>query len=110
MTVLNLEAAAAIAISLSVLTAIAWAVQQKTAHSGRDGAVLGIAVGRVGAGGVLRLAGGVVPVAAAVRGIAPWSPRPGPKSRSAPLPSDHPRYAALAERLGPVRLGGCSSS
>jgi steroid 5-alpha reductase family enzyme len=53
MMVLYLEALAGIALSLSILMAIAWLVQQRTGNSGRVDAIRASPVGLVGAGSAL---------------------------------------------------------
>ena len=53
MTVLYLEALAAIALSLSVLMAGAWVVQQRTGNSGWVDTIWTFSVGLVGAGSAL---------------------------------------------------------
>jgi steroid 5-alpha reductase family enzyme len=91
MTILYLEALAAIALSLSVLMAGAWMVQQRTGN-------------RVGAGSALWPVAGSPPNArqwlvAAL--VAIWSPRLGSHIavRTAGI-SDDPRYAAFAREWG----------
>ena len=58
MTVWYLEALAAIALSLSVLMAIAWVVQQRTGNSGWVDTIWTFSVGLVGAGSALWPVGG----------------------------------------------------
>jgi steroid 5-alpha reductase family enzyme len=58
MTVLYLEALAGIALSLSVLMAIAWMVQQRTGNSGWVDTIWTFSVGLVGAGSALWPQGG----------------------------------------------------
>ena len=53
MTVLYLEALAAIAVSLSALMAIAWMVQQRTGNSGRVDTIWTFSLGLVVAGSAL---------------------------------------------------------
>ena len=53
MMVLYLEALAGIALSLSILMAIAWLVQQRTGNSGRVDTIRASSVGLVGAGSAL---------------------------------------------------------
>ena len=53
MTVLFLEAIAAIAVSLSVLMALAWVVQQRTGNSGWVDTIWTFSLGLVGAGSAL---------------------------------------------------------
>jgi steroid 5-alpha reductase family enzyme len=104
MTVLYFEALAAIALSLSLLMALAWAVQQRTGNSGWVDTIWTFAVGLVGAGSALW------PVAAAAPNprqwlvaalVAIWSLRLGVHIavRSAGI-SDDPRYAAFAREWG----------
>jgi len=60
MTVLYLETLAGIALSLSILIAIAWVVQRRTGNSGRVDNIRGFSVRLAGAGGALwPVAGGV---------------------------------------------------
>src|SRR4051794_31057399 len=61
MTALYLEALAAIAASLSVLMAGAWAVQQRTGNSGWVDTVWTFSLGLTGAGSALWPVGGAVP-------------------------------------------------
>jgi steroid 5-alpha reductase family enzyme len=59
MTVLYFETLAGIALSLSILMAIAWVVQRRTSNSGRIDTIRGFSVGLVGAGSALwPMAGG----------------------------------------------------
>jgi steroid 5-alpha reductase family enzyme len=104
MTVLYLEALAAIAVSLSALMAIAWMVQQRTGNSGWVDTIWTFSLGLVGAGGALWPIGGAAPDArqwlvAAL--VAIWSLRLGLHiaARSAGIPDD-PRYAAFAGEWG----------
>src|SRR5690242_13395516 len=104
MTVLYLEALAAIAVSLSVLMAGAWVVQQRTGNSGWVDTIWTFAVGLVGAGSALWPVGGTAPNArqwlvAAL--VAIWSLRLGVHVaiRTAGI-SDDPRYAAFAKEWG----------
>jgi steroid 5-alpha reductase family enzyme len=53
MMVLYLEALAGIALSLSILIAIAWVVQRRTGNSGRVDNIRGFSVKLAGAGGAL---------------------------------------------------------
>jgi hypothetical protein len=59
MTALYLEALAAIAASLSVVTAGAWVVQQPTRDSGWGDTIWTLSLGLVGVGGALWPVGGV---------------------------------------------------
>ena len=61
MTILYLEALAAIAVSLSILMAGAWVVQQRTGNSGWVDAIWTFALGLVGAGSALWLVEGAAP-------------------------------------------------
>ena len=104
MTVLYLEALAGIALSLSVLMAIAWMVQQRTGNSGWVDTIWTFSVGLVGASSALWPIGGAAPNArqwlvAAL--VAIWSLRLGSHiaMRSAGI-SDDPRYAAFAKEWG----------
>ena len=58
MTVLYLEAVVAIALSLSLLMALAWVVQQRTGNSGWVDTIWTFSVGLVGAGSALWPQGG----------------------------------------------------
>src|SRR6202035_2232458 len=86
------EALAGIAVALSVLMAVAWAVQQRTGNSGWVDTIWTFAVGLVGAGSALW------PIAALV---AIWWLRLGLHIavRSAGI-ADDPRYAAFAGEWG----------
>jgi steroid 5-alpha reductase family enzyme len=104
MTVLCLEALAAIAVSLSVLMTIAWAVQQRTGNSGWVDTIWTFAVGFTGAGSALWPIGGETPnhrqwLVAAL--VAIWSIRLGGHIavRTAGI-TDDPRYAAFAKEWG----------
>ena len=104
MTVLYLEALAAIALSLSILMAIAWAVQQRTGNSGWVDTIWTFSVGLVGAGGALWPVAGAAPnsrqwLVAAL--VAIWSLRLGVHIalRTAGI-TDDPRYAAFAGEWG----------
>jgi steroid 5-alpha reductase family enzyme len=104
MTVLYLEALAAIAVSLSILMAIAWAVQQRTGNSGWVDTIWTFAVGLTGAGSALWPVAGETPnprqwLVAAL--VAIWSLRLGIHIaiRTAAIPDD-PRYAAFAKQWG----------
>ena len=104
MTVLYLWALAAIAVSLSILMAGAWVVQQRTGNSGWVDTIWTYSLGLVGAGGALWPVAGAAPNArqwlvAAL--VAIWSLRLGThiaiRSRGI---SDDPRYAAFAKEWG----------
>jgi steroid 5-alpha reductase family enzyme len=104
MTVLYLEALAAIAVSLSILMAIAWMVQRRTGNSGWVDTIWTFSVGLVGAGSALWPIGGTAPNArqwlvAAL--VAIWSLRLGVHiaARTAGI-TDDPRYAAFASDWG----------
>jgi steroid 5-alpha reductase family enzyme len=104
MTVFYFEALLAIAVSLSILMAFAWVVQQKTGNSGWVDTIWTFSVGLVGAGSALWPAGGEAPNArqwlvAAL--VAIWSLRLGSHIaiRTAGI-TDDPRYAAFAKEWG----------
>ena len=104
MTVLYLEALAAIAVSLSVLMAGAWVVQQRTGNSGWVDTIWTFSLGLVGAGSALWPVAGVSPNArqwlvAAL--VAIWSLRLGVHIaiRTKGI-TDDPRYAAFAREWG----------
>ena len=104
MTVLYLEALAAIAVSLSVLMAGAWMVQQRTGNSGWVDTIWTFSLGLVGAGSALWPVAGAAPNArqwlvAAL--VAIWSLRLGTHIaiRTAGI-TDDPRYAAFAREWG----------
>ena len=61
MTLLYLEALAAIALALSVLMAGAWVVQQRTGNSGWVDTIWTFSLGLVGAGGALWPVAGSAP-------------------------------------------------
>jgi steroid 5-alpha reductase family enzyme len=103
--VLHLEALAAIALSLSILMAIAWTVQQRTGNSGWVDSILTFSVGLVGVDSARWPIGGAAPNArqwlvAAL--VAIWSLRLGSHmaARTAGI-TDDPRYAAFAKKLPP---------
>ena len=75
MTVLCLEALAAIAVSLSALMAFAWVVQQRSGNSGRVDTILTFSFGLVGAGSALWPVAGAAPNARRWRGAALVAPR-----------------------------------
>jgi len=104
MIVLVLEALAGIAVSLSILMAIAWVVQQRTGNSGWVDTIWTFSVGLAGAGSALWPVAGAAPNArqwlvAAL--VAIWSLRLGVHIavRSAGI-TDDPRYAAFARDWG----------
>src|ERR1700759_4634104 len=104
MTIVYLWALLAIALSLCVLMALAWVVQQRTGNSGWVDTIWTFAVGLVGAGSALWPAGGEAPNArqwlvAAL--VAIWSLRLGSHiaMRTAAI-TDDPRYAAFAKEWG----------
>src|ERR1700709_2560219 len=104
MTVLYLEALTAIAVSLSILMAGAWLVQQRTGNSGWVDTIWTFSLGLVGAGSALWPAGNAAPNArpwlvAAL--VAIWSRRLGCHiaARTAGI-TDDPRYAAFAKEWG----------
>src|SRR5450631_3953493 len=61
MTVLVLEALAGIAVSLAILMAIAWMVQERTGNSGWGDTIWTFSVGAVGAGAALWPVAGAAP-------------------------------------------------
>jgi cyclopropane-fatty-acyl-phospholipid synthase len=100
MMFLYLEALAAIAVALSVLTTGAWLVQQRTGNSGWVDTIWTFSLGLTGAAGALWPIAGSTPnprqwLVAAL--VAIWSIRLGSHItlRSAGI-SDDPRYAAFA--------------
>jgi steroid 5-alpha reductase family enzyme len=104
MIVVALEALAGIAVSLSLLMAIAWVVQRRTGNSGWVDSIWTFSVGLTGAGSALWPIGGAPPNArrwlvAAL--VAIWSLRLGVHIaiRTAKI-SDDPRYAAFARDWG----------
>src|SRR3954466_2060469 len=104
MTILYLEALAAIAASLSILMAGAWIVQQRTGNSGWVDTIWTFSVGLAGAASALWPIGGASPNArqwlvAAL--VAVWSLRLGTHIaiRTAGI-TDDPRYAAFASEWG----------
>jgi steroid 5-alpha reductase family enzyme len=104
MIILYLEALAAIALSLSVLMAGAWMVQQRTGNSGWVDTIWTFAIGLVGVGCALWPVAGAAPNArqwlVAVL-VAIWSVRLGLHIavRTAAI-TDDPRYAAFAREWG----------
>ena len=104
MTILYFEALAAIAVSLSVLMAGAWLVQQRTGNSGWVDTIWTFSLGLVGAGAALWPVAGAAPNARQwlVAGlVAIWSLRLGVHIaiRTAGI-TDDPRYAAFAKEWG----------
>jgi steroid 5-alpha reductase family enzyme len=104
MTVLYLEALAAIAVALAVLMAGAWAVQQSTGNSGWVDTIWTFSLGLVGAASALWPIGGAAPDArqwlVAVL-VAAWSLRLGSHVAARTLHiTDDPRYAAYAAQWG----------
>lgn len=104
MTVLYLEALAAIALSLSVLMVGAWMVQQRTGNSGWVDTIWTFSLGIVGVGSALWPIAGSPPnprqwLVAVL--VAIWSLRLGSHIalRTAGI-SDDPRYAAFAREWG----------
>lgn len=104
MTGVYLWALATIAVSLSLLMAGAWLVQQRTGNSGWVDTIWTFSVGLVGAGSALWPVGGAAPNArqwlvAAL--VAIWSLRLGTHIaiRTAGI-TDDPRYAAFAREWG----------
>jgi steroid 5-alpha reductase family enzyme len=104
MTVLYLEAVLLIALCLSGLMAIAWAVQQRTGNSGWVDTIWTFSLGLVGAGSALWPVAGAAPNARQwlVAGLVLiWSLRLGLHIavRTASI-TDDPRYAAFAHEWG----------
>src|SRR4051812_23491940 len=104
MTVLYLEALAAIAVALSILMAGAWAVQQRTGNSGWVDTIWTFSLGLVGAASALWPIAGTAPNArqwlvAAL--VAIWALRLGIHIaiRTADI-TDDPRYASFAKEWG----------
>src|SRR3954470_22046568 len=104
MTILYLQALLAIALSLAILMAIAWTVQQRTGNSGWVDTIWTFSLGIVGAGAALWPVAGQSPNArqwlvAAL--VAVWSVRLGSHIavRTAGI-TDDPRYAAFAKDWG----------
>src|SRR5260370_39553689 len=99
MTILYFEALAAIAVSLSVLMAGAWVVQQRTGNSGWVDTIWTFSLGLVGAGAALWPAAGTAPNARQwlVAGlVAVWSLRLGGPIRIRPRGgAAAPRHPAL---------------
>ncbi|MGH6641881.1 MAG: DUF1295 domain-containing protein [Bradyrhizobium sp.] len=104
MTVLYLQALAAIAVALAFLMAGAWVVQQRTGNSGWVDTIWTFSLGLVGAGSALWPVAGAAPnprqwLVAAL--VAFWSLRLGVHIaiRTAGI-TDDPRYAAFAKEWG----------
>ena len=103
MTILYLEALAAITLSLAVLMGIAWMLQQRTGNSGWVDTVWTFSTGLVGVGSALWPVGAAADarqwLVAALVGI--WSLRLGfhIAHRTQGI-SDDPRYAAFASEWG----------
>src|SRR5471032_2200899 len=104
MTVWYLIALFGIALSLSILMALAWMVQQRTGNSGWVDTIWTFSLGLTGAGSALWPVAGAAPNArqwlvAAL--VAVWSLRLGSHIaiRTAGI-SDDPRYAAFAKECG----------
>src|SRR6266851_4783581 len=104
MTIFHLEALAAIAVSLSILMAGAFLVQQRTGNSGWVDTIWTFALGLTGAGSALWPVAGDAPNArqwlvAAL--VAVWSLRLGVHiaARTTEI-TDDPRYAAFAREWG----------
>src|SRR5438552_369081 len=104
MTVVYLEALAAIAVSLSILMAFAWVVQQRSGNSGWVDTIWTFSLGLVGVGSALWPVAGAAPnirqwLVAAL--VAIWSLRLGVHIaiRTAGI-TDDPRYAAFAREWG----------
>jgi len=104
MNVSYLEALAAIALSLAILMAIAWMVQQRSGNSGWVDTIWTFSVGLVGASSAVWPIGGDAPTARQwlVAALAlTWSLRLGLHiaARTVHI-SDDPRYAAFASEWG----------
>src|SRR5882762_3360606 len=104
MTILYVEALAAIAVSLSILMAGAFLVQQRTGNSGWVDTIWTFSLGLTGAGSALWPVAGAAPNArqwlvAAL--VAIWSLRLGAHiaARTSGI-TDDPRYAAFAKEWG----------
>src|SRR5437763_14287503 len=102
MTVVYLEALAAIAVSLSILMAFAWVVQQRTGNSGWVDTIWTFSLGLVGAGSALWPVMGAPPNArqwlvAALAAV--WTLRLGAHIaiRSAGI-SDDPLYTPVSKQ------------
>jgi steroid 5-alpha reductase family enzyme len=102
--ILHLEALAAIALSLSILMAGAWAIQQRTGNSGWVDTIWTFSLGLVGAASALWPVAGAAPNARqwlVACLVAIWSLRLGVHIavRTADI-ADDPRYAAFAREWG----------
>jgi len=104
MSILYFKALVAIAVSLSVLMAGAWAVQQRTGNSGWVDTIWTFSLGLTGAASALGPVAGAAPnprqwLVAAL--VAVWSIRLGSHIalRTAAI-TDDPRYAAFAKEWG----------
>ena len=104
MSILYFEALVAIAVSLSVLMAGAWAVQQRTGNSGWVDTIWTFSLGLTGAASALWPVAGAAPnprqwLVAVL--VAVWSIRLGSHIavRTAAI-TDDPRYAAFAQEWG----------
>jgi steroid 5-alpha reductase family enzyme len=104
MTILYFEALAAIAVSLWVLMAGAWVVQQRTGNSGWVDTIWTFSLGLVGAGAALWPLAGTAPNARqwlAAGLVAIWSLRLGVHIAIGTAGiTDDPRYAAFASEWG----------
>jgi steroid 5-alpha reductase family enzyme len=104
MAIAYLEALAAIALSLSILMAFAWVVQQRSGNSGWVDTIWTFSVGLVGVGSALWPVAGAAPNARqwlVATLVAVWSLRLGVHIaiRTAAI-TDDPRYAAFAKEWG----------
>src|SRR5260370_16441487 len=105
MTILYFEALAAIAVSLSVLMAGAWVVQQRTGNSGWVDTIWTFSLGLVGAGSALWPVDGAAPndrqwLVAAL--VAIWSLRLGlHTAEPTPRVTDDPPLAPFRPDRGP---------
>ncbi len=115
MTIVYLWALLAIALSLCVLMALAWLVQQRTGNSGWVDTIWTFAVGLVGAGSALWPIAGAAPERAAMAGggagcdlvAAAWPAHRGAHGRHhRTIPAMRP----LPKRGASTRRGACSSS
>ena len=102
--ILHLEALAAIALSLSILMAGAWVIQQRTGNSGWVDTIWTFSLGLVGAASALWPVAGAAPNARqwlVACLVAIWSLRLGVHIavRTADI-ADDPRYAAFAREWG----------
>src|SRR2546430_6109954 len=100
MTVVYLEALAAIAVSLSILMAFAWVVQQRSGNSGWVDTIWSFSLGLVGVDSAIGRVAGAAPITG--RGlvaalVAVWAWRLGGHIAIRPAGiADDPRYAAFA--------------